>query len=85
MGIKLFRSIGTHCKKEKQMKSSKVFSEDESRAAIRNYIPYEPHKVELGGDIYYKCHWITCDCEIHTYDNFCPKCGQRIDWRGINE
>ena len=48
--------------------------------AIQNAIPLEPVKYELGGDIYYACHWIKCNEQLKRWWNYCPNCGQKIDW-----
>lgn len=50
----------------------------------RDY-PRPPIIKELGGDYYYECHWLTCKRSINKYMDFCPACGQRIDWKLINE
>ena len=42
--------------------------------------PREPHRIELGAGYYFKCPWAACDTDINRYMNFCPGCGQRIDW-----
>jgi len=55
-------------------------TEKERSAALLNYTPKKPRKQELGGDFYYKCHWISCNEDITKWFNYCPKCGQRIDW-----
>ena len=40
----------------------------------------KPIKMELGGDFYYKCHWLTCDSSLKRYMNYCYNCGQKILW-----
>ena len=55
-------------------------TELERAAAIANYIPKKPIKHELGGGIYYTCYWASCGEDIKRWNNYCPKCGQKIDW-----
>ena len=42
--------------------------------------PKEPERVELGGGYYYRCAWLSCRETVNRFMNFCPKCGQRINW-----
>lgn len=49
----------------------------------RDY-PRPPQRIELGGSYYYKCHWYSCNRDINKWMDFCPGCGQRIQW-GENE
>lgn len=53
--------------------------QDRARA-IQNATPQKPHKIELGGGFYYKCHWIKCNEDVKKWFEYCPACGQRIDW-----
>ena len=53
--------------------------------AIQNAKPQKPQVVELCGGYYYKCHWISCNEDLKKWYNYCPNCGNRIDWKGINE
>lgn len=53
--------------------------------AIRQQTPMTPNKRELGGGLYYSCHWLKCGNTIHRYQNYCDQCGQRIDWENIHE
>ena len=48
--------------------------------AMDRLTPKEPNKHELGGGIYYTCHWEKCDTELKLWMNYCPVCGQRIGW-----
>ena len=48
--------------------------------ALQKQEPMEPRRFELGGGIYYKCHWLICDNDLHRYMNYCDQCGQKIDW-----
>lgn len=48
--------------------------------ALENAKPKEPRVYELGGDLYYRCFWVACDKVLSKWDNYCPKCGQKIDW-----
>lgn len=54
--------------------------EDRILEAMARQEPKEPRRIELGGGLYYKCHWISCDEDINRFMNYCPGCGQRIDW-----
>ena len=42
----------------------------------------EPQRIELGGGVYYRCHWLACHADVHRYQNYCEQCGQKIDWSG---
>lgn len=48
--------------------------------AIMKAVPQKPRIYELGGDYYYKCPWMACDENITKWYNYCPKCGQKLDW-----
>lgn len=48
--------------------------------AMARLEPKEPRCFELGGDDYYRCHWMDCDETVNKFMNFCPRCGQAIDW-----
>lgn len=52
------------------------------KKAIQNITPKPPRICELGGGIYYKCYWVTCDEDLKKWYNFCPGCGQKIMWEG---
>lgn len=58
--------------------------QEEIEKAIENYIGKEPVKTELGGDYYFKCHWISCGTDLKPWYNYCPECGTKIKWEGIN-
>lgn len=45
----------------------------------RDY-PREPRKIELGAGYYWRCPWLVCDKELNRWMDFCPGCGQRIQW-----
>lgn len=47
-----------------------------------NEIPQPPVVHELGGGIYYKCHWIKCNEDLKRWWRYCPSCGQKILWEG---
>ena len=49
-------------------------------AALQKAVPKKPIKYELGGGYYYKCFWAACDGDINKWFNYCPYCGQKIDW-----
>ena len=53
---------------------------EQEREAIDNAIPRKPTAHELGGGIYYTCHWLKCGNTVHRYDRYCSACGQRILW-----
>lgn len=48
--------------------------------ALMKQEPMEPQMNELGGDIYYQCHWLSCGATVHRWQNYCDQCGQRIAW-----
>ena len=48
--------------------------------AMTKQDPKDPIVHELGGGFYYSCHWLTCGATISRWMNYCPECGQRIDW-----
>lgn len=52
--------------------------------ALENAKPKPPRIYELGGDYYYRCYWIACDELLTKWNNYCPKCGQKIDWEGVD-
>jgi len=54
----------------------------EIEKAIENATPQPPRKFELGGDYYYRCHWMPCNEQLKKWWNYCPTCGQKIDWKG---
>ena len=54
--------------------------EDRIIEAMLKQEPKLPKRVELGGGLYYKCHWLSCDTDINRFMNYCPGCGQKIDW-----
>lgn len=45
--------------------------------------PKKPQKWELGGGMYYKCHWMSCGETLHKWMNYCPRCGNKIDWSDL--
>lgn len=55
-------------------------SDNELTWALQNATPQKPIKHELGGDFYYKCHWVSCGADIKKWFSYCPICGQKIDW-----
>lgn len=60
------------------MKNEKM--EEKIIEALRLQEPLEPTRYELGGGLYYKCHWLKCNTDINRFMNYCPGCGQKIDW-----
>ena len=65
------------------MKNRKM--EERILFALRQQTPLPPVEHELGGDFYYKCHWLICNTDINTSMNYCPGCGQRIQWGDDDE
>ena len=61
-----------------------TLTNEEKIRALENAIPREPQIYELGGDIYYKCHWVKCGETLHKWMRYCPRCGNRIDWGCID-
>lgn len=53
--------------------------------AISKQEPRPPIRHELGGGIYYTCYWIACGENLKRWYEYCPHCGQRIDWEGEDE
>lgn len=53
---------------------------EEIEQAMINAVPQKPQKIELGGGIYYRCHWMTCGETLHRWDRYCPACGNKILW-----
>lgn len=44
---------------------------------------FTPKKVireELGGDYYYRCGWLSCNKIVRSDMEFCPYCGQRLEF-----
>ena len=64
------------------MKTRELTQDEE--LALQNAKPKPPRVYELGGDYYYRCYWIACDELITKWHNYCPKCGQKIDWEGVD-
>lgn len=58
----------------------KGLTKEQIQAAIDNMTPQKPRRHELGGGYYYTCHWLKCGETLTRWHNYCPKCGQRIDW-----
>ena len=48
--------------------------------ALLKQTPLPPAVHELGGGIYYSCHWLVCNNTIHRWQEYCDQCGQKIDW-----
>lgn len=55
---------------------------EERIEAVYRAEPKPPTAHELGGGIYYTCFWLTCNETVYRWQNYCPKCGQKIDWEG---
>lgn len=60
--------------------SYKGLSQKQIEEALENAIPQKPRRIELGGDIYYKCHWLSCGESLNKWFKYCPKCGCKLDW-----
>jgi len=54
---------------------------DKEIEILQRDVEKPPRVCELGGGIYYKCFWINCGEDLKRWYTFCPKCGQRIDWK----
>lgn len=52
--------------------------------ALEKQVPKKPHKsygMTVNGYSYYKCVCNDCEYALDEYkDDFCPNCGQAIDW-----
>lgn len=48
--------------------------------ALQKQEPLSPITVSLGGGYYYRCHWLSCGETVNKYMDYCPKCGQKIEW-----
>lgn len=48
--------------------------------AMKKQEKLPPRRFELGGGLYFKCYWMKCNEDLKMYYNYCPKCGQAIDW-----
>ena len=55
-------------------------TEEKILEAMLKQEPKSPQRCELGGGIYYKCHWLKCNTDVNRFMNYCPGCGQCIDW-----
>lgn len=53
--------------------------------ALQKQEPLPPIEHELGGSPYYTCHWLNCSETVNRFMDYCPKCGQRIDWSMNND
>lgn len=53
------------------------------REALQRQEALPPVIHELGGGYYYTCHWLACNRDVNKWMDFCPGCGQRIDWEGV--
>ena len=51
--------------------------------ALQKQEPHIPRQIELGGGFYYKCYWLSCGCDLARWMDYCPKCGCKVDWRGV--
>jgi len=48
--------------------------------ALTKQEPMRPVVHELGGGVYFTCHWVSCGETLYRWMNYCPMCGNRIDW-----
>lgn len=62
------------------MSHTNAKTEERILEAMEKQGPKPPRRQELGGGIYYKCHWLNCNTDVNRFMNYCPGCGQRIDW-----
>lgn len=44
------------------------------------YIPKQAIREELGGGYYYRCPWQDCNKIVRSDINYCPSCGQRLQF-----
>ena len=50
--------------------------------ALQKQEAMPPIRHELGGGIYYTCHWLSCSATVNKWQNYCEQCGQKILWGG---
>ena len=52
--------------------------------ALKKQVPKKPHKIHdmnVNGHPYYECVCHDCEYVLDIFkDDFCPNCGQAIDW-----
>lgn len=48
--------------------------------ALTKQMPMKPIEHELGGGVYFTCHWVACGETVYRWMNYCPLCGSRILW-----
>lgn len=48
--------------------------------AMNKQEPKPPNVRELGGGYYFSCIYLSCGKTLDKYWDYCPYCGQRIDW-----
>lgn len=42
--------------------------------------PKKAIREELGGGYFYRCPWLTCDKVVRSDFEWCPWCGQRLEF-----
>lgn len=62
------------------MKGVNDLTDEQRLNAVYNALPRQPQRHELGGGIYYTCHWLKCNNTVTRWQNYCDQCGQKIDW-----
>lgn len=62
-----------------------IRTEERILEALQKQEPLPPIVHELGGGIYYACHWLKCGETLNRFMEYCPKCGQKIDWSMNND
>lgn len=65
------------------MRRTDELTKEEQTVALMSAVERPPREHELGGDIYYTCFWETCGENLYKWYNYCPCCGQKIDWSGV--
>jgi len=48
--------------------------------ALMKQKPQLVQTIELGGGYYFKCPWLECSADVTKWDNYCHKCGQRLEF-----
>lgn len=61
------------------MVDNKINIEEYKRLKLKEQ-PLPARRIELGGDYYFKCYWITCDADVNRFNNYCSNCGQHLSF-----
>lgn len=65
------------------MRKTDELTPQEKANALLSAVERPPEVHELGGDKYYTCFWAHCGENLYRWYDYCPHCGQKIDWRGL--